>query len=228
MANQSGNVYGLTAFIPIKNGAVEDGTVEGQSHASRVRELLQEWSFRPNEASPMAKVPNTYLCRFYVLNDVFYQGSPAAEEHLQSKYLVFSSNFHGELEPYLKDMWNYTQDELQKILQHCVAFDGVNSVDKFVDYIKHCQVETTFLFNGSTDDPLDEQLKSLYLKQAFSHFVFTHHNLINKGAEKAAELQQAFKAFVEQTQPNNLKNPTWKPGWEEEPESFKKEHYPGF
>ena len=44
----------------------------------------------------MAKVPNTYLARFYILNDVFYQGFPAEEEHLKSKYLVFSSNFHGD------------------------------------------------------------------------------------------------------------------------------------
>lgn len=223
MANKNGNLYGLTALIPIKNG-----TVEEQSHASLVRKLLQEWSLNTNDESPMAKVPNTYLCRFYILNDVFYQGSPATEEHLQSKYLVFSSNFHGDLEPYLEGMWNQAQNELHKALQHCVAFDGVNSVDKFVDYMKRCQVPTTFLFNGSTDDPLEEQLKSLYLKQAFSHFVFTHHDLINKGAEKAAELQQAFKAFVEQTQPSNLTHPTWQPGWEKTPDSFKKEHYPGF
>jgi hypothetical protein len=223
MANKSGKLYGLTAFIPIKNQAVA-----GQSCASVVRKLLQEWSLKPNAESPMAKVPNTYLCRFYVLNDVFYQGSPAREEHLQSRYLVFYSNFHGELEPYLKDMWNQAQDELQKVLQHCVAFDGVNTVDQFVAYMKRCQVPTTFLFNGSTDEPLEEQLKSLYLKQAFSHFVFTHHDLINKGAVKAAKLQQAFKSFVEQTQPSDLNYPTWKPGWEKVPDSFKKKHYPGF
>ena len=223
MANKSGKLYGLTTFIPIKND-----TSEEKSHASIVRQLLQEWSLKPSNESPMAKVSNTYLCRFYVLNDVFYQGSPAKEEHLQSSYLAFYSDFHGELEIYLKEMWNQAQSELQRVLQHCVAFDRVNTIDQFVDYMKRCQVPTTFLFNGSTDEPLEEQLKSLYLKQAFSHFVFTYHDLINQGAGKSAELQQAFKAFVKQTQPRNLNHPTWKPGWEKVPDRFKKEHYPGF
>lgn len=215
MANKSGNAYGLTALIPIKNGSEA-----GESYGSKVRRLLQEWSLDKNKNSPMAKVPNTYLCRFYVLNDVFYQGSPAIEEHLQSKYLVFSTNFHGELEPYIKGMWNGAQTELQELLQHCVAFDRVNNVEDFVNYIKRCQVDNDLFFNGSTDDSLAEQLKALYLKQAFSHFVFTHHHLINQGAASAKELQQAFKAFVQYTQPENLEQPTWYPGSEQEPEGL--------
>lgn len=211
MANQSGNAYGLTALIPIKNGSEA-----GESYASKVRRLLQEWTLEKNEHSPMAKVPNTYLCRFYVLNDVFYQGSPAREEHLKSKYLVFSTNFYGELELYLRGMWEKAQTELKELLQHCVTFERVKNVEDFVNYIKRCQVDNALFFNGSTDDPLAEQLKALYLKQAFAHFIFTHQHLIHKSTG-AAELQKAFKAFVQHTQPENLKEPTWNPGCEEEP-----------
>ncbi len=66
----------------------------------------------------MAKVPNTYLCRFCVLSDVPYQGKPAYLEHLKSDYLVFSSNFYGELEPYLEGMWNALQEG---VLRHPAA-----------------------------------------------------------------------------------------------------------
>lgn len=215
MANKAGNAYGLTALIPIKNGSESE-----ESYASKVRGLLQAWSLEKNEHSPMAQVPNTYLCRFYVLNDVFYQGSPAKEEHLKSKYLVFSTNFYGELEPYLQGMWSKAKTELQQLLQHCVAFDRVQSVEDFVNYFKRCQVDNALFFNGSTDDPLVEQLKALYLKQALAHFVFTHQHLINQGAAKAQELQQAFKAFVEYTQPEKLEYPTWSPGFEEEPQGL--------
>lgn len=210
MANQNGNAYGLTALIPINNG-----TEAGESYASKVRRLLQTWSLDKNERSPMAKVPNTYLCRFYVLNDVFYQGSPAREEHLKSKYLVFSSNFYGELEPYLRGMWENAHTELKELLQHCVTGDRLNNAEDFIDYIKRCQVDNALFFNGSTDDPLAEQLKALYLKQAFAHFIFSHQHLINH-PKSAAELQQAFKAFVQYTQPE-LAEPTWSPGYEEEP-----------
>lgn len=214
MSNTSGNAYGLTALIPIKNGSVAIDEDSQQSHASKVRELLQEWSV--NEKSPMAVVPNTYLCRFYVLNDVFYQGSPAKEDHLKSKYLVFSSNFHGDLTTYLRGMWEKAQTDLKKVLEHCVAFETVKNTDDFVDYIKRCQVDNNLFFNGSTDDSLKEQLKALYLKQAFSHFVFTHQALIQSGEKNAAELQKAFQAFIQYTKPDNLSEQTWTAGSEKE------------
>ncbi len=221
MSNTSGNAYGLTALIPIKNGSVAIDEDSQQSHASKVRELLQEWSV--NEKSPMAVVPNTYLCRFYVLNDIFYQGSPAKEDHLKSKYLVFSTNFYGDLDTYLKGMWEKAQTELKKVLEHCVAFDKVKNVDDFVDYIKRCQVDNNLFFNGSTDDSLKEQLKALYLKQAFSHFVFTHQALIQSGEKNAAELQKAFQAFIQYTKPDNLDDRTWTPGSETEPQGLAKD-----
>ena len=219
--NKSGNAYGLTALIPIQNKDVGD-----RSYASLVRDLLQAWPL--NERSPMAKVPNTYLCRFYLLNDVFYQGSPAQEEHLKSKYLVFSSNFYGnlgnfndDLDTYLRGMWNHAQENLKGLLGFCVAFENVvKTADDFVRYIKRCQVDNSLFFNGSTDESLAEQLKALYLKQAFSHFVFSQQPLVQQGAKSAAELQQAFQAFVDCVQPNNLEGPTWTPGCETEPEGL--------
>ncbi len=218
MANTSGNAYGLTALIPIKNDTVVIDEDSQQSCASKVRELLQQWPV--NEKSPMAAVPNTYICRFYVLNDVFYEGSPAEEDHLKSKYLVFSANFHGELDAYLQGMWEAAGKELTKILEHCVAFDKVTSQYSFVKYIKRCQVYNDLFFNGSNDDSLDEQLKALYLKQAFSHFVFTHQTLIQSGEKNAAELQKAFQEFIKYSKPNDLNAPSWTPGCETEPEGL--------
>lgn len=206
MPNQNGKMYGLTTLCPIRNGG------EGnQSYASIVRQRLER--LNPDNASPivvksspMAKVPNTYLCRFFVLDDVFYEGKPAKLDQLKSKYLVFASDFHGELVPYLKGAWDAASNDLKQIWEYCVAFDKVHDADSFVRYIKQCQVDTTFLFNGSTDDSLAEQLKSLYLKQEFSKFAFESQGL------GAGELQLAFQKFAERTQPDNLSGPTWQPG----------------
>jgi len=209
MANQNAGdrAYGLTCLCPIQNGAprqnAEDATPE-PSFAAGIRDRIQELEI--HEKSPFAKVPNTYLCRLYVLHDVFYEGKPAVYEHLKSKYLVFSSNFHGTLEPYLRDMWNAISDEIKDIWKGCVAFDSVNSADAWIDYIKNCQVETTLFFNGSNDESLAEQLKALYLKQEFSDFVFE-----NQG-KSAEELQKAFGKFVKVTEPKNLAGPTWRAG----------------
>ncbi len=206
MANKSGNAYGLTVLCPILQGLAKhapDG-MNDQTYADLVRFRLQRLAV--NELSPMARVPNTYLSRLWVLDDVPYQGRPAVLEHLKSNYLVFSSNFHGELDDYLRGMWSAVEPDIRAILQYCVGFDRVTDATTFIDYVKRCQVETTFYFNGSSDEPLAVQLKGLYLKQELAKFAAA-----NQG-KSAADLQAAFKEFVARVQPSNLARPTWKPG----------------
>lgn len=114
MPNKNKNAYGLTTFCPIINDSKHN-----QSYAALIRDRLQQLPL--NEASPMAKVPNTYLCRFFVFDDVFYQGKPAALDHLASKYLVFTSNFHGERDAYLRGMWAAASDAIKEIWEFCVG-----------------------------------------------------------------------------------------------------------
>ena len=144
MGNKFGNAYGLTVLIPIKHG-----TENNRAYDKIIRDQLQAWPLDTD--SPMAKVPNTYLSRVFLLNDVFYEGAPAIEEHLNNKYLVFSSNFYGELDTYLTGMWNAIGDTLKNFLRHCVAFDTVESAPDFVRYIRRCQIKTSLFFNGSSD-----------------------------------------------------------------------------
>jgi hypothetical protein len=207
MANKNGNAYGLTLLCPIRHGVpgkCPDG-LEGQTNAACVRYLLQD-VMRVSEDSPMARVPNTYLSRFYILNDVPYQGHPTTLEHLKTHYLVFSTNFHGELDDYLRGMWKAIEQDIRELMGYCFGFEKVHDAATFIEYIKKCQVETTFFFVGSTDEPLAVQLKNLYLRQEFRAFVYE-----NQG-RSAAQIQAAFAQFVTRTQPDNLNAPTWRPG----------------
>ena len=231
MANTSGNAYALTILSPIKNDYV--------GKVSCAEETFKRcMSLRLHEDSPLAQVPNTYLARLFVLDHVYYEDTPANDtvvnfhdilsliwgrfrlsalpkrDHLKSKYLVFSSNFHGDLNAYLRNMWRhwkYTDyfeemHDIRYLWEHCVAFDKVENEDQFVEYMKKCQLDATLFFNGSTDDSLQEQLKSLYLKQEFAKFAVEHQG------KSAEELQAAYHAFIERVQPNDLSGPTWKPG----------------
>ncbi len=197
--NTSGNAYGLTLLCPITNGSRGD-----QSYAEILRDHLEKLPV--DGQSPMAKVPNTYFARFYILNDVFYEGFPIEDEHLKSKYLVFSSNFHGDRDTYVRGMWEAAETAVKEIWKDCVAFDGVHTAEDFVDYVKKCQVDNDLFFNGSTDESLAEQLKSLYSKQEFTRFAYENQGL------SAVELQKNFKDFVQRTQPSNLDGPSWSPG----------------
>ena len=197
--NTSGNAYGLTLLCPIINGSKGD-----QSFAEILRDYLETLPIESQ--SPMAKVPNTYFARFYILNDVFYEGFPIDEEHLKSKYLVFSSNFHGDRDTYVRGMWEADEADVKAIWQYCVAFDEVHTAEDFVEYVKKCQVDNNLFFNGSTDDSLAEQLKALYLKQEFTRFAYENQGL------NAEELEKSFEKFVQRTQPSNLDGPSWSPG----------------
>lgn len=199
MPNENGKAYGLTTLCPLRDDRRED-----HSFAAAIREYLQ--GLPVDEESPMSKVPNTYLCRFFVLDDVPYQGDPAVYEHLQSKYLVFVCELHGQLDAYLRGMWKNAEKMIREVWKYCVRFDQVDNAETFVRYIKRCQVTTTFYFNGSTDVSLAEQLKALYLKQAFGKFVRQN------AGRSPAELQKAFARFVAAADPSNLEKPTWRAG----------------
>jgi hypothetical protein len=201
MPNENGRAYGLSTFCPLLR---DDEARNEPSHAAVVRDRLR--CLAMDEDSPLARVPNLYLCRLFVLDDVFYQGDPAGEDHLKNKYLVFIAELHGSLEPVLESMWHHCHEDLRPIWEHGVGFHGVNSAQDWVRYIKQCQVETTFYFNGSNDEPLAEQLKGLYLKQELGKFAAEHQG------RDAASLQRAFKEFVARVEPFNLAGPTFRPG----------------
>lgn len=197
--NQAGNLYGLLALCPIKIGSEGDRSLEWLT-----RSALADLGL--HRESPFADIPNTYLARLFILRDVFYESKPGPEEHLKSQYLVFTTNFHGELEPYLQQMWANQEEAVRKVWQHCVGFDAVNNQASFVTYIKRCQVSNSLLFNGSTDQPLIEQLKGLYLKQRFGEFAAEHQGL------DPAELKAAFQDFLAEVKLDDLDGPTWAPG----------------
>ena len=200
--NRVGRLYGLTALSPInkKTPAGRDRSPE-----ALLRQTLAELPL--DHESFFASVPDTYLARFYLLTDVFYESSPANYEHLRSQYLVFSVNFHGRsASAYLKEMWKHAEREVRSIWTHCVAFEKVNGAGDFADYVKRCQIDNALLFNGSTDQPVEEQLKGLYLKQEFGDFAATHQGL------PAPQLRQEFLEWADRVKVDDLGSPTWRPG----------------
>lgn len=229
MGNISGNAYALTILSPIDNGRVPGEEI---ACSDKVKEILQDWNFLPN--SPMTRVPQTYLCRYFVLDDVYTQSLPGAgapdtysdflpvvpsslrrgalpkQDHLKSKYLVFSCNFHGgpsgDVDGYLRGMWNAIGSEIQSVWRYCYGFDQVRDAGSFVAYMKKCQLPAALFFVGANDEPLPEQLKALYLKQEFAKFAVDNQGLA------PAVLRANYNAFIQRVAPRDLTGPTWEPG----------------
>jgi len=187
MANQSGSVYGLTILSPIARSA--HGS---ESHSLAIRQCLEKL---PRGAdSPFAKVSSTHMARLVVMDDVVYFGRPSREEHLRSKYLIFESNFDGDLDPYLRRLAVEVPQEVHAVWRHCEGYPGVENVDAFIRYMKRCQVETTFFFADVNDKTVQQTLQALQTQSAVTAFIEK-----NQG-KPAEELQRAFVKFIDSLQ----------------------------
>lgn len=199
MSNRSGQARSLIVLSPLRSGV----TAAGESFAYRTRRLLQ--GLPEGTGSPFASVPDTYMARWYLLDDVRYQGG-AREDHLHNRYLALLVQHYGPTDRWLDNLWRYARPTLQALYTHAWGFDQVRSAEGWRHYIERCRVPTGYFFNGSNDEPLMTQLKALYLRQQFTVFVMQHQGLPD------AELQAAFVAWAAEHQPDNLTAPTWQPG----------------
>ena len=182
MANTSGNIYGLTILSPICRHSQGE-----MSHALQIRQCLAE--LNRHQASPFAKVSSTHMARLVVLDDVVYVGMPACEEHLKSQYLVFESNFDGDLDTYLDRMAKEAGQAVESVWKHCEGFPGANDLVAFKKYMKRCQVTTTFFFAGVNNKTVGQTLRALQTKNAFTAFMEE-----NQG-KQPEDLQKAFANF---------------------------------
>jgi hypothetical protein len=183
MPNQSGKVYGLTILSPI----IDDEQAT-PSHDLQIRKYLA--SLPTDEGSPFAVAPGTHLARLVVMDDVIYVGMPACEEHLKSKYLVFESNCDGDLEGYLRGLAASVPEHLDAIWSHCVGYPGASNVAAFVEYMKACQIETTFYFAAVNDKSVPETLRALQTQRAVADFVASHQGV------EPARVQRDFAELV--------------------------------
>jgi hypothetical protein len=186
--NQSGSIYGLTILSPIK-----DKQHVKISPSLAIRMYLQ--SLPVDSRGPFAKVSSTHMARLVVLDDVVYFGMPSCEEHLQSKYLIFESNFDGKLDDYLTRLATEAKEEVDGIWQHCIGYPGLENVPAFIAYMKRCQVETTFYFADVNDKTVQQTLRALQTQSAVASFIEK-----NQG-KSSADLQKAFVNFS-----NRLRN----------------------
>jgi hypothetical protein len=194
MPNKNGSVYGLTILSPI----IDDDKAT-PSHDLQIRKYLAKLSTR--EDSPFALAPGTHLARLVVMDDVIYVGMPACEEHLKSKYLVFESNLDGDLDTYLSGLASSIPDHLDAIWMHCVGYPGASNRQAFIDYMKACQLETTFFFAAVNDKSVTETLRALQTQSAVAHFIATH-----QGMEPVA-LQREFIQFAAHLKSQPLPRP---------------------
>ena len=184
MANQSGQIYGLTILSPI----LETDTLD-IGHATALRWYLA--GLPRDHTSPFAQVSSTHFARLVVMDDVVFVGAPAIEEHLKSRYLIFESNFDGDLDTYLGRMAREIPEFVDSVWKHCAGYPGVTDPVAFTAYMKKCQVETTFFFADVNDKTVQQTLKALQVQSALAHFI------ANNQGKSPAETQKSFGVLLD-------------------------------
>ena len=185
MPNKSGSVYGLTLLCPILGDPAAI-----PSHDLQIRDHLAKLPTGPD--SPFAIAPGTHLARLVVLDDVIYVGAPSCEEHLKSKYLVFESNCDGDRDSYLTGLAKTIPNELNAIWRHCVGYPaaGAGNISAFLDYMKRCEIETTFFFAPVNNKTRTQTLVALRNKAYIARFIAEHQG------KPPAEIQKNIVALL--------------------------------
>src|ERR1700722_9487038 len=174
MPNQIGQAYGLTVLSPLRAGVDENGKTHADAALGIVREIERSGKspFARIEATP--KRPTVHTARWVLLDEVAKEFGHFHADQLLSRYLVMDVNFDTDergLDGFLEDMARSIPETIIPLYSHCVGFEGIES---FPDYIRRCQIETTFFFVD-------------YAPEARGKVVNVH---------RALEFQQAFVALT--------------------------------
>jgi hypothetical protein len=187
MPNRFGQSYALTVLSPVIGGHTH-----GFAHATAIRTALARLS--QGAKSPFATIDTLHMARLVVLDDLRLQGTPAKEDHLRSKYLVFVADFTGDLPAFVTALATRAGAFVTEVWQHCEGFPGVADVAAFQRYIERCQIPSTFPFGAYPKSSLADVLRALDTQRRLIGFLEQF-----QGAPPA-ELQQAFRTFVTELQ----------------------------
>ena len=176
-ADVSGQAYAFMAMTPIRPG--EEKPLRDYLHALRDR-----------GPSPLAKLPRTHIGRFVVVPD--FHNDPTwrqrREEHLDLNYLIFTSNFDGDLDSYLDELCEKLAPEATEIWGRCVGCPPAAKGAALKAYLQHNRIKTGIFFAAYGHATVGTVKRTLRQRDRIVNFA-----IHAQGLEPAA-LQQAFLA----------------------------------
>lgn len=131
--NVTGQAYALTVMTPILLG--QEDALEAYLQAM--------------DPSPLASLPRTHLGRFVVVRDFAQDSAQPAEEHLPVPYLIFTSNFDGDLDSYLDELC--ALPDIYAVWWRCIGCPKPAEGDLLKAYLKHNQIHTGVFFAAYGD-----------------------------------------------------------------------------
>jgi hypothetical protein len=167
--------YGFMSMTPVAPG--EEGAL---------RSYLE--GLRERGPSPLSKVAGTHIGRWVIARK--FNCDPAYDqphpETLEIPYLIFSSNFDGDLDPYLDRLCDALADEAPEIWGRCIGCPQPAGGPRLKAYLKHNQIDSGFFFAAYGQATVGPVRASLDQRERLIGFA------TRMQGKPAAELQQAF------------------------------------
>ena len=110
MSNPTDGVYAFVGLFPIMRTA---------DHLA-FRKMLRELD---RQGSPFLAVPNVHRARLVIIDEAFFEGTPAAVDRFASRYLLFVCDFDGSNSGDLaRALAKHVPQEVRRIWRHyCVG-----------------------------------------------------------------------------------------------------------
>jgi hypothetical protein len=173
--NRVAGAYALTTFAPIIPG-----------HEEELRTLIDNLPM--GSESPLARLDILHLSRIQIFDQLVHQGPKHDLDHLEFKYLVFTSSFDGDLDTYLDLICDRIPTEADGWWSHCVGYPGTADRAAFRSWIKTHQRHTNLFASAYHGGTVAGVRESLALRDQLVDFAADAQGL------DAAALQERFLA----------------------------------
>ena len=141
-----GQVTELTVIAPLKPGA-----------AASLRKVLNALQVTPD--SPIKKIGTIHFARWVIFDN--------------DQRLLFTSNFDGSWESYLRDFSQITPEGMDHIFGHCDGYPagGCKDFEAFKEYVSRYQVATDLFYAAYPESSVKAVLEGLRVKALTDEFL---------------------------------------------------------
>jgi len=135
-----GQVTAMTVITPIIEGRLE-----------ALQTVLTQIHTTPD--SPLRQVNTIHFARWVIINE--------------GKQLLFTTNFDGGWEQYLKDFAEKTPGGVDAIWSNCVGYPGVKNLPALIKYVRQYEVNATLFYAAYPDTTVRQVQKALRVQDKF-------------------------------------------------------------
>jgi hypothetical protein len=147
-------------------------------------ELRAHLEAMSRETSTFAQLPRTHFGRWVILDQFVNEDDQPKQERLASSYLIFTSNFDGDLDSYLDELCSVPADATWG---RCAGCPRPASGDALKRYLLHNQIKTGLFYAAYGDATVPQVVQALDQRERMIDFAVEAQGL------EPDELQRRFR-----------------------------------